>query len=451
MPIRSSVAHLSKISLLIAAIALSVAAHAQVTWNLNAGWNLLGNSSAFPIDVAATFGNPEKIKSVWAWHQTTGKWAFYAPSTSRSDLSSYAQSRGYEVLTSIFSKEGFWVNASVSDALTGPAADSVSLTESDLQVGWNLVSSADNKSPSQLNQALGSSLNAAGKSMQSAWAWDKTNSNWKFFSPSLEAQGGTVLTDYINSKGYLPFDNALVPSEGYWLNIQARDFVAGPIKLLVSGQSNAVSPSNEDTPIYSATGHVWVNDYYCERSSDDPCWGGMEMIVPIKGHTIHANQVWIILGDELFKMTGRDVYIYNIASGGRATDFFLSNYWLPQFKNILATKPDICANLWIQGESEEGYSTQQTYNNMHMIVDTSRTIHPALPWFVALDAFAREAQQRLITEGIVYKGADIDLLRATPSYFQDNLLEFKGEGHRAHAFAWLEVLQGPISRGMCPE
>jgi hypothetical protein len=208
----------SPITLLLA-LTLSSGAYAQVTLNLTTGWNLLGNSSAAPIDVAATFANTNNITTVWTWNKALTKWAFYAPSMTPSALATYAQGKGYDVLTSIASKEGFWVNASTAVALTGPAASGVTLVASDLQPSWNLVGSADNKTPSQLNQALGSSLNAAGKVIVTAWAWDAPSANWKFFAPALEAQGGTALADYITSKGYLTFSTALSAADGFWLNV----------------------------------------------------------------------------------------------------------------------------------------------------------------------------------------------------------------------------------------
>lgn len=199
--------------------ATAIQAQAQTNFSLAAGWNLLGNSSSAQIDVAATLGDATKITTVWKWNKTASRWAFYAPLMTPSALTTYAQGKGYDVLTSIASKEGFWVNASTSVALTGPVATGVTLVESDLQSGWNLVGSADNKTPSQLNTGLNTSLSAAGKTITTVWAWDTTTSQWKFYAPSLEAQGGAVLINYITGKGYLPFNAALSVSDGFWMNV----------------------------------------------------------------------------------------------------------------------------------------------------------------------------------------------------------------------------------------
>jgi hypothetical protein len=192
---------------------------ASSTLNLAVGWNLLGNSSSAPIDVAATFGDAAKFTSVWKWNRATSAWAFYAPSMAAPELAIYTQSKGYDTLTSIGPKEGFWVNASTAAVSTGPAGSAVLLAEDDLQPGWNLVASAENKTPSDLNQRLRCGLNSSGKSMVTAWAWNASLNSWKFFSPMLEVQGTSVLASYIASKGYAPFDTAVSASEGFWLNI----------------------------------------------------------------------------------------------------------------------------------------------------------------------------------------------------------------------------------------
>jgi hypothetical protein len=69
-------------------------ASAATALNLVVGWNLLGNSSASSIDVAATFGDAAKIVSVWKWNRRASGWAFYAPSMSNTELTLFAQSTG---------------------------------------------------------------------------------------------------------------------------------------------------------------------------------------------------------------------------------------------------------------------------------------------------------------------------------------------------------------------
>jgi len=225
---------------LLLAMASGGTAQAQVALELSAGWNLLGNSSAASIDAATSFAEAANITTVWKWNKTANRWAIYAPSMSSAALASYAQTKGYEVLAAIGPKEGFWVNAASAGTLSGPVAAGVMLAEGDLQLGWNLMGSADGKSASQLNQGLSGGLNAAGKAIVTAWAWDVSKMQWKFFAPALEAQGGTALSDYIGSKGYLPFGAALSAAEGYWLNVGAA-VVPPPVQ--VAPDMSAVAAS----------------------------------------------------------------------------------------------------------------------------------------------------------------------------------------------------------------
>lgn len=217
---------------------------AALSLKLTSGWNLVGNSVDAALDVAATFGDAAKITTVWKWNRAAGRWAFYAPSMTPSALAAYAQGKGYDLLGSIEPKEGFWVNAVATVAVTGPEAKGVSLLASDLLFGWNLVASDDHKTPAQLRQALSDSLNAEGKEMVTAWAWDAAKSSWKFFAPAMAAQGGTVLSDYIAGKGFLPFDTALSASDGFWLHIGvappatvAASITADPaVQTVIAGQ-----------------------------------------------------------------------------------------------------------------------------------------------------------------------------------------------------------------------
>jgi hypothetical protein len=87
--------------------------------------------------------------------------------------------------------------------------------------GWNLVGSADKKTPAELARALHSSLNSVNKSISTVWAWDAVNSSWRFYAPALEVQGGSVLSSYISSKNYQSFVTSIAPTDGFWVNVTA--------------------------------------------------------------------------------------------------------------------------------------------------------------------------------------------------------------------------------------
>ena len=186
------------------------------------GWNLLGNSSSGALNVASALGDGSKITTVWKWIARAAKWAFYAPSLAGQALTDYVTGKGYDVLTTINTGEGFWVNAKT--AFTAPLPTGTPISSATFQgmaSGWNLISIGDNKTPRAFNNALNATPPAAGDipiNISTLWAWDVLQSNWYFYAPSLDKSGG--LTNYIGSKGYLDFGatKTLDPTTGFWVN-----------------------------------------------------------------------------------------------------------------------------------------------------------------------------------------------------------------------------------------
>ncbi len=90
--------------------------------------------------------------------------------------------------------------------------------------GWSLISVGTPITPSAFNKSLSPTSTPSGTvplNITTLWAWDTPSSKWYFYAPRLEAQGGTVLADYIASKGYLDFaakGKLLGPGVGFWVN-----------------------------------------------------------------------------------------------------------------------------------------------------------------------------------------------------------------------------------------
>ncbi len=186
-----------------------------------AGWNLLGNSNNAALDVATAFSDTSKVTTVWKWVPGTSKWAFYAPSMNSVDLAAYALSKDYDVLTTVAGGEGFWVNAKVVFSAALPAGNAVTSGSFDnLGSGWSLISTGDNKTPRDFNNALSGTPPSVGTVAASVlttlWAW--SGSSWYFYAPSLDNTGG--LAAYTVSKGYLDFGltTTLAPGTGFWVN-----------------------------------------------------------------------------------------------------------------------------------------------------------------------------------------------------------------------------------------
>jgi hypothetical protein len=187
------------------------------------GWNLLGNPVNQTLDVAAMFGETSKVNSVWKWDSTTANWQFYAPGMSAAELQSYVASQGYTALNEIQAGDGFWVNAKIQadlGTLSGPA---INLRQSSLASGWNLVSTASATTPQDFNLSLSTTPPTAGQvpvNVASLWAWDSVKSQWYFYAPSLDAQGGNALLDYVTSQDYKDFganSKFLGGATGFWV------------------------------------------------------------------------------------------------------------------------------------------------------------------------------------------------------------------------------------------
>jgi len=193
-----------------------------VLLDLIQGWNLAGNSSSNALDVASAFGDTKKVSTVWKWIAGSAKWAFYAPSLTAQALADYAAGKGYDILTTINSGEGFWVNAKTIFTATMPTG--VPLSSASFQgvaSGWNLLAVGDNNTPRGFNNALSATppaVDAIPTNITSLWAWDAAQSNWYFYAPSLDQSGG--LSAYVTSKGYLDFgaSKTIVPAMGFWVN-----------------------------------------------------------------------------------------------------------------------------------------------------------------------------------------------------------------------------------------
>jgi len=192
----------------------------------NIGWNFLGNSTDTPLDVATTFSDASQVTSVWKWNSSTQNWAFYSPTLTGQALTDYTVSKGYEVLTVINSGEGFWVNAKTPFAFAVPGGQilSTATAPTTLSPGWNMVAIGQNMAPSEFNSAINQTPPTPAvtpTNLNTLWAWDNAQSNWYFYAPSLQAKGGTALTDYVNDKGFLDFDSVskkLSPGMGFWVN-----------------------------------------------------------------------------------------------------------------------------------------------------------------------------------------------------------------------------------------
>lgn len=179
---------------------------------LQKGWNLLGNSLTKAQAVTALWSDLGTVNSAWKWDSALQKWLFYTPAMDADTLQTYASSMGYGVFVDIKPGDGYWVNALVAATLDTLSGAPFAWTSASLATGWSLVSTGTPVAPS--------ALNAAGPAFNSLWAWDSALSQWYFYSPALDAQGGNALTNYINSQNYKDFgtSKAVGSGAGFWVN-----------------------------------------------------------------------------------------------------------------------------------------------------------------------------------------------------------------------------------------
>ena len=187
------------------------------------GWTLLGNTLDQSLQMASLFNDSSWVTSVWKWDAAQMRWQFYSPSLDTSALQSFAVSKGFGILSEIGPGEGYWINAKAAGVLGTPSANLFNLTKANLATGWNLVATGVNVTPSVFNTSLSTTPPATGvpQNLISVWTWDNLQSKWYFYAPSLEARGGSALTDYISSHGYLDFTAAnktLGSGVGFWVN-----------------------------------------------------------------------------------------------------------------------------------------------------------------------------------------------------------------------------------------
>ena len=211
-------------------------ASSTVNLNLNKGWNLIGTGGIQSFSVGDFFSNTSKITSVWKWISNQSQWAFYAPSLPRSDLQTYAASKGYAALDTLSGSDGFWVNASQAHSVSLPFSAPYTAVNhrGSLFNGWNLVADGEsNLLPVQFNNRLtqysGSTPPSVGLDTSTAvyqpnlislWAWDSLNSNWFFYAPTLDRD--QTLAAYNESKKYSDFaanNKTLGPGVGFWVNM----------------------------------------------------------------------------------------------------------------------------------------------------------------------------------------------------------------------------------------
>lgn len=233
----------------------------------------------------------------------------------------------------------------------------------------------------------------------------------------------------------------------------ARD--AHVLTVVMTGQSNGVSPTDNNPegppapPAWSRTGHVWITHDFGPEHFDG---------IPTEKKPVHFSAAWVYLGDMIYQRTGREVHFINASHGNTSTRNWVQ--YIPELQaKVDLYKPDLV--LWIQGESDttEGIPENESYTILKRIMAVARSNGARV--YVARDCGAhswsyedalqtpiRINEEKLIREGEVNAGPDIDRMRAMHSDWFEHVshgtapgAEFIRDGIKEHAKAWFEILE----------
>lgn len=198
---------------------------------------------------------------------------------------------------------------------------------------------------------------------------------------------------------------------------------------LVAGQSNAKADLQDPESFYSSTGQVQITE-------------GGHLYTPTVNHKASEGITWLLAGDSLVLKYSQPYVFDNIAVGGSSISDWTANYKDNLTGKLGNVKVD--AIIWVQGETDgmHGMAEDDYYSQLKNLILLSRTVQKNVPWYVAIDgmnsAAIRNAQHRIIAEGLAYEGPDVDDIRMTPA----NTIgaDLTNAGMKAHAALWAQIL-----------
>lgn len=195
----------------IVALFVTMAQAVAQTHSVTKGWNLIANDTTGNVDSSTL---PTTLVTVWTWNSEKNVWNFYTPSKSAADLTSYALTKGYDVLSTIKPGEGFWVNSShhMATSLTLTATSPPSAQDDLMQTGWSLEG---NNTGVSIDPSVMFGDPTIAPLIKTVWTWDNERSIWNFYAPSMSAAD---LASYTFVKGYDVLSE-IKPGEGYWVNV----------------------------------------------------------------------------------------------------------------------------------------------------------------------------------------------------------------------------------------
>lgn len=203
---------------------------------------------------------------------------------------------------------------------------------------------------------------------------------------------------------------------------------AGPLRILIAGQSNAQARSDGSTwaglswPAFSETGRVAVNRDVFEAPGDarrivtEARLSSLaKRVRPTRAEPVQHSLPFLRMADRLSGQFDLDVELLNVAVGGTT-----SKDWAGHLSDVMAEaahhfQPHFV--LYVQGESDRGEPADVWLKNTRKVVRKVLRRAPDARFFVGFTSWfdhpggVRTAQAALVSEGRAYPGPDLDLIR----------------------------------------
>ena len=218
-----------------------------------------------------------------------------------------------------------------------------------------------------------------------------------------------------------------------------------------AGQSNSTNSGEFKTKQSSGMVASFSGEHW--QIADDP--------QPGVADKSRGGSYYPAFGDALYEKYGVPIGIAATGFGGTSV-----NAWQPKDDGLFAwmmTRIDqlgshgFRAVLWHQGESDVGMSSEEYYDKLKRVIETSRSgAGWDVSWFVAQVSYlnpnrpstdtTRTAQAKLWADGIALEGPNTDTLRGDHRDHGGAGVHFSRKGLKAHGLLWAEKVQPFIDR-----
>lgn len=257
-------------------------------------------------------------------------------------------------------------------------------------------------------------------------------------------------------------DTVTVPAGGwYQLDVRTRHddqttsqatlehFGVGEV-FVGAGQSNSTNAGEFKTKQTSGMVSSFSGEHW--QLADDP--------QPGVADKSQGGSFWPAFGDALYHRYKVPIGVATTGFGGTSVDA-----WQPDTSLFKWTMTRIeqlgsggfRALLWHQGESDVAMTSDEYYGKLKRVIDASRKQAGwNIPWFVAQVSYlnpdkpsfdsTRQAQQRIWSDNIAFRGPDTDTLTGDHRDHNGLGIHFSPKGLKVHGNMWADILAEYVDR-----